>query len=138
VEAHLGGRGVAAGEPEGWREGDVDDDGLAAHDQLQEEGIAVRVIDLFSVHPIDKNDLAASAQDAGGNVIVVEDHYLHGGIGTAVLSALAQERVRVQQLGVREIARSGKPKELLDKFGISARHIVEAVRAVLAQPHRVN
>jgi len=105
---------------------------LAAHDQLQKDGIAIRVIDLFSVRPIDQENLAASARDAGGNVIVVEDHYLHGGIGSAVLAALAQERVRIQQLGIREIPHSGKPKELLDKFGISAAHIVDAVKTSLA------
>ena len=64
-------------------------------------------------------------------VITVEDHYAHGGIGDAVLSALSQENVRVTKLAVREIPHSGKPAELIDKFGISARHIVEAVNSAL-------
>jgi transketolase len=105
---------------------------LKACDQLQKDGIAIRVIDLFSVQPIDRNELIASARAAGGNVIVVEDHYVHGGIGSAVLAALAKERVRAHLLGIRDIAHSGKPEELLEKFGISARHIAEAVKASIS------
>ena len=101
---------------------------LAAYDQLAKEGISIRVIDLFSVSPIDRQELIASARAAGGNVITVEDHYEHGGLGDAVLSALSEEKVRVRKLAVTEIARSGKPKELLDRYGISARHIVDAVK----------
>ena len=104
---------------------------LAAYDQLRGEGIAVRVIDLFSVQPIDREELAASAEAAGGVVITVEDHYEHGGIGDAVLSALAQQNVRVSKLAVREIPHSGKSAELIDKFGISARHITAAVQSAL-------
>jgi transketolase len=105
---------------------------LSAYESLSKEGVPVRVIDLFSVHPIDKDELIASARSGKGIVITVEDHYLHGGIGTAVLAALAGERVRLRQLGIQEIASSGKPKDLLDRFGISAKHIVEAVKAALA------
>ena len=105
---------------------------LAAHDELQKSGIAVRVIDLFSVQPIDRDELIASARAAGGVVITVEDHYAHGGIGDAVLSALAQERVKAVKLAVRAIPRSGKPKELIERFGISAKHIVDTVRAATA------
>ena len=101
---------------------------LAAADALAEEGIAARVIDLFSVQPIDKAALAQAAEATGGNVITVEDHYAHGGIGDAVLAALAEQKARVRKLAVRSIARSGKPSELLDKFGISARHIAAAAK----------
>lgn len=101
---------------------------LAAADALAEEGIAARVIDLFSVQPIDKAALAQAAEATGGNVITVEDHYAHGGIGDAVLAALAEQNARVRKLAVRAIARSGKPSELLDKFGISARHIAAAAK----------
>jgi transketolase len=104
---------------------------LSAYEQLQKDGINIRVIDLFSVKPIDKEALVLSAREAGGTVIVVEDHYIHGGIGSAVLSALAQENARIHELGIRSIAHSGKPKELLEKFGISATHIVSAVRSAL-------
>lgn len=105
---------------------------LKAYDRLKQDGISVRVIDLFSVQPIDKEALVAAAQDAGGIVITVEDHYLHGGIGTAVLSALAGERVAVQQLAIREIAHSGKGQELLERFGVSSDHIVKAVKTAVA------
>ena len=101
---------------------------LAAYEQLLKRGIHVRVIDLFSVRPIDRGELIASARASGGIVITVEDHYEHGGIGDAVMSALALERIEFHKLAVREIAHSGKSKELLDKYGISARHIVEAVK----------
>jgi transketolase len=104
---------------------------LAAYNQLQKEGISVRVIDLFSVQPLDRAELIASARAADSIVITVEDHYAHGGLGDAVLWALAEERVRAYKLAVREIAHSGKPKELIEKFGISSGHIVEAVKSAL-------
>ncbi|MGH7626293.1 MAG: transketolase C-terminal domain-containing protein [Gemmatimonadaceae bacterium] len=65
-------------------------------------------------------------------VITVEDHYAHGGIGDAVLAALAEDRCVVHKLAVREIPHSGKPRDLLDRHGLSARHIVAAVRSALA------
>ena len=68
---------------------------------------------------------------AGGKVVTVEDHYEHGGIGDAVLSALADEKVTVRKLAVREIARSGKPEELLHMFGIDSQAIVKAVEAAV-------
>jgi transketolase len=104
---------------------------LKAHDELAKEGITIRVIDLFSVQPIDKETLTAAAKATNGLVVTVEDHYAHGGIGDAVLSALADQRVAVHKLAVRDIARSGGPDELLDMFGISARHIVAKVKALL-------
>lgn len=107
---------------------------LAAYDQLQQENIKIRVIDLFSVQPIDRDQLIASARAAGGIVVTVEDHYEHGGLGDAVLSALAEERVQVHKLAVREIAHSGKAAELIEKYGISSRHIVNAVKSALAPP----
>ena len=104
---------------------------LTAYDQLQKEGLSVRVIDLFSVQPLDRNELIASARTSGGVVITVEDHYAHGGLGDAVLWALADERVRAYKLAIREIPHSGKPEELIEKFGISSGHIVSAVKAAL-------
>ena len=104
---------------------------LTAYEQLQKDGISVRVIDLFSVRPIDRDELIASARAAGGLIVTVEDHYEHGGLGDAVFSALAEEKVRVYKLAVREIAHSGKSKELIEKFGISSGHIVNAVKSAL-------
>jgi transketolase len=105
---------------------------LAAHDELARGGIPIRVIDLFSVQPIDRETLSASARACQGIVVTVEDHYAHGGIGDAVLNALADQRCVVHKLAVRETPRSGKSKELLDRYGISARHIVAAVMATFS------
>ena len=105
---------------------------LSAYDELAKEGITVRVIDLFSVQPIDREALAEAARATGGKVITVEDHYEHGGLGDAVMAALSDQNVGVRKLAVRGVAHSGQPKELLDRFGISARHIVDAVKQQLA------
>ena len=101
---------------------------LKAYDQLKAEGIAIRVIDAYSVQPIDAATLTAAAKATGGVVITVEDHYSAGGLGDAVAEALASAGVVVERLAVREIPRSGEPDELVDKFGISARNVVDAVK----------
>jgi transketolase len=107
---------------------------LSAFEQLRGEGIPVRVIDLFSIQPIDREELIKASREAGGIVITVEDHYAHGGLGDAVLAALAEDRVSVHKLAVREIPHSGKPHELMDRYGISARHIANLARNLLRQP----
>ncbi len=105
---------------------------LDAYEKLAEEGVAIRVIDLFSVQPADKETLLAAAKATGGKFVTVEDHYAHGGIGDAVLSALAEEPgVTVKKLAVRAIAHSGKPDELIEKYGISSSHVVAAVKSLL-------
>jgi transketolase len=101
---------------------------LKAYDQLKAAGTSIRVIDLYSVSPVDAAGLIAAGKATGGRLITVEDHYAAGGIGDAVAQAVASAGLSVQRLAVREIARSGKPDELLDKYGISAKHIVEAVQ----------
>ena len=106
---------------------------LKAADQLKAEGTAVRVIDLYCVKPIDGKELAKEIAATGGRLITVEDHWAEGGIGEAVLSALAQAGVapaKSRLIAVRAMPHSGKPDELIDAFGISASHIVEAVRAI--------
>ena len=103
---------------------------LKAYEALKASGTAIRVIDLYSVAPVDKTALVAAARATGGRLITVEDHYAAGGIGDAVAEAVADAGFQVHRLAVREIPRSGKPDELLDRFGISSRHVVEAVRAV--------
>lgn len=105
---------------------------LKAYDRLQSQGVPVRVIDLFSIQPIDRTALIEASRACGGRVITVEDHYAHGGLGDAVLAALAEERVTLRKLAVREIPHSGKPAELLDRYGISAPHILEAVKTLIA------
>jgi transketolase len=104
---------------------------LKAYDQLKASGVNVRVIDLYSVQPVDRHGLTAAGKASAGVIVTVEDHYEAGGIGDAVADAVAGAGLTVKRLAVREIPRSGKPEELLDRFGISARHIVEAVRSVV-------
>jgi transketolase len=101
---------------------------LKAHDSLAKDGIHVRVIDAYSVQPIDRDGLVAAGKATGGRMITVEDHYAQGGLGDAVSEAVWDQGFTVQRLAVREIPRSGGPEELLDRYGISAAAIVKAVR----------
>jgi transketolase len=100
---------------------------IKAAERLAAEGIRIRVIDTYSVKPIDRMTLLESAKQTGGNLIVVEDHYEEGGLGDAVLNAVGNA-AHVIKLAVREIPRSGPPETLLDTYGISSKHIVQAVR----------
>lgn len=101
---------------------------LRAHDLLAAEGIPLRVIDAYSVQPVDRRTLVEAARRTGGRLITVEDHYAAGGLGDAVGDALAADGVAVERLAVREVPRSGRPDELLERFGISASCIAAAVR----------
>jgi transketolase len=103
---------------------------LKAAETLAQQGIMVRVIDAYSVKPIDRQTLASSAREVGGKVIVVEDHYYEGGLGDAVLNAIG-DQAKIVKLAVTEIPRSGPPDALIDKYGISSRHIVDAIRRLL-------
>ena len=101
---------------------------LRAHEMLAAEGIPVRVIDAYSVQPVDRSTLVAAARRTGGRLITVEDHYAAGGLGDAVSEAVAADGIVVERLAVRGIPRSGRPDELLERFGISASCIAAAVR----------
>ncbi len=92
---------------------------LKAYELLQQKGITVRVIDLYSVKPVDQKTLIQAGQETGG-LLTVEDHYPEGGIGSAVCEAVAAHGVRVHSLAVNQIPRSGLPEELLEFCGISA------------------
>jgi transketolase len=107
---------------------------LKAHEELAKAGIAIRLIDAYSVKPIDRETLHRAARDTGGKVVVVEDHWPEGGLGDAVLEAFsgtAAPSVKVVKLGVSKMPGSGTPAQLLDAAGISAVHIVKAVRSLL-------
>jgi len=106
---------------------------LKAYDQLKAAGTSIRVIDLYSVAPVDRDGLVKAGRATKGRLITVEDHYAAGGIGDAVAEAVADAGLTVRRLAVREIPRSGKEDELLERFGISAKHIVEEVRALAGQ-----
>ena len=104
---------------------------LKAYEMLQKEGIDIRVIDAYSVKPIDEQTLIESAKETNNTIICVEDHYYDGGLGDAVLNAVATHNIQVHKLAVCDIPRSGKPAELLDAYGISAERIVEKVNSLL-------
>lgn len=103
---------------------------LAAASKLETEGISIRVIDAYSVKPIDAGTILSAAKDTGGRIVVVEDHYAEGGLGDAVLEAVGNQ-ASVVKLAVREIPHSGPPEALLDKYGISSKHIIQAVKSFL-------
>jgi transketolase len=104
---------------------------LDAYEQLRHEGIEIRVIDLYSVKPIDIETLRQAARDTGA-IVTVEDHYPEGGLGEAVSSALAGERCQFRMLAVMDVPRSGKGDELLEMFGISASAIVRTVKELVS------
>jgi len=103
---------------------------MKAADELQESGVAVRILDAYSIKPIDGESLLSAARATGGRVVAVEDHWPEGGLGEAVLSALSEEAdtLHFEHLAVNTMPGSGKPEELMDAAGISANHIVAAVR----------
>jgi transketolase len=106
---------------------------LKAADALEEEGIRARVIDLYSIKPVDAETLHAAAEATRGRIVTAEDHWPEGGLGEAVLSAFAEndERPRVVKLAVRGMPRSGKPAELMNAAGIDAEHIADAARRLV-------
>lgn len=106
---------------------------LAAAEELADDGISARVIDLYSVKPVDTALLRQAVQVTGGRLVVAEDHYPEGGIGSAVLEALALEErpPRMAHCAVRKLPSSGTPEELMDDAGISARHIANAAREMV-------
>lgn len=100
---------------------------LKAYDELHKEHIAIRVIDLYSVKPIDVKTLSKAAKETKA-IITVEDHYPEGGIGEAVAAALGHTQTLVYSLAVKKMPQSGKPQELLDYEEISVGAIVRYVK----------
>ncbi|MEQ8975818.1 MAG: transketolase [Coleofasciculus sp. C1-SOL-03] len=116
---------------------------LKAYDQLKQEGITARIIDAYSVKPIDTETLHQAAQDTEGNLIVVEDHWLEGGLGAAVQDAFAGvdtaptyqgPQLQLIKLAVQNMPGSGKPQELMHEAKIDADAIVAAARSLVKQP----
>lgn len=102
---------------------------LKAHAILKGEGLNVRIIDAYSVKPIDAEGLRAAASAAGGRIVVVEDHWREGGLGDAVLEVFGETGgARIKKIAVEVLPRSGKPEELLDLYGLSGEKIAAAVR----------
>jgi transketolase len=105
---------------------------IKAFEILSEKGVKIRVIDVYSIKPLDVETLIRVVRETKA-VVTVEDHYAQGGMGEAVVAALAEAEVLVpvHSLAIRKLPRSGKPEELMDDEGISARRIVEKVVEVL-------
>lgn len=107
---------------------------LGAADALAEEGVQARVLDAYSVKPIDAEGIRAAVAETGGRAVVAEDHHREGGLGAAVLAALAAEPLadlHLEHLAVDGVPGSGTTAELLDWAGIDAAHIARAARTVL-------
>uniref|UniRef100_A0A8C0QPC9 transketolase n=1 Tax=Chelonoidis abingdonii TaxID=106734 RepID=A0A8C0QPC9_CHEAB len=102
---------------------------LAAAHELAKQGTHIRVIDPFTIKPLDAATIVNSAQATGGRIITVEDHYTEGGIGEAVAG---EPGMVLQSLAVCGVPQSGKPAELLDLFGISTKSIIAAVKNTFA------
>jgi len=107
---------------------------LKAYEQLKSQRITARVIDAYSIKPIDEETLMLAADEAGNKIVVVEDHWPEGGLGDAVLEAFTMRNgpiPEVVKLAVQSMPGSGTPDELMEEAGISADHIVQAVRAIV-------
>jgi len=103
-----------------------------AADQLAAKGINIRVLDPFTIKPLDTKAVLDNAAACNGRVVTVEDHYPEGGIGDAVLDAVSSQRnMVVKKLAVNGVPRSGPPMELLEMFGISTSSIIKAVEDIL-------
>jgi transketolase len=104
---------------------------LKAADELAKDNITVTVIDAYSVKPLAKDIIKAAAQKTANLVLTVEDHYPEGGLGDAVAGELSCDGIKVHKLAVFELPRSGKPEELLAKYGIDAAAIVKKVKGLV-------
>jgi transketolase len=103
---------------------------LKAADVLKSEGIGITVIDAYSVKPLGRDVILGAAAKTRNLVLTVEDHYPEGGLGDAVAGELSTEGVKVHKLAVRELPRSGKPEELMAKYGIDCAAIVAKVKSL--------
>ncbi|MBO0683928.1 MAG: transketolase, partial [Candidatus Dormibacteraeota bacterium] len=111
---------------------------LAAAEDLEKQGVAARVIDLYSIKPVDVATLREAVRVTKGRLVAVEDHYPEGGLGAAILEALAEEPSppRLAHLAVRALPGSGTAPELMDAAGISAPHVVTAARRMVEETGR--
>lgn len=101
---------------------------LKAYDQLQKDGIAIRILDCYSIKPLPTEQIREAALQAKKRLIVIEDHYLEGGLGEAIASALVNDAIEVEHKAVSKMPRSGEPEELLAYEGIDAAAIVKTIK----------
>lgn len=103
---------------------------VKAYYSLKKEGIAIRIVDVYSIKPVDYPALLKAQQETKA-IITVEDHYREGGLGEAVLSALSQHDVPIYLMAVEKMPKSGSPKQLMDFEGISSQAIVDQVKKIV-------
>ena len=104
---------------------------LKAADSLAKDGITVTVIDAYSIKPLGRDVIRFAAQKTRNVVLTVEDHYAEGGLGDAVAGELSADGVKVHKLAITAIPHSGKPEELLSKYGIDANAIIGRVKELI-------
>jgi len=104
---------------------------LKAADLLAKEGIGITVIDAYSIKPLGADVIRGAAQKTNNLVLTVEDHYPEGGLGDAVAGELSVDGIRVHKLAIREMPHSGKPEELLAKYGIDSAAIAKKIKAII-------
>jgi transketolase len=102
---------------------------LKAYEELKKENIFITVIDAYSIKPLDREGLKNAAMKTKGLLLSVEDHYIEGGLGDAIAGELSADGIRVHKLAVSELPHSGKPEELIEKYGIGAKSIVQKVKS---------
>jgi transketolase len=105
---------------------------LAAYRELKEEGVLIRVVDLYCIKPIDRSTLADAVRQTRA-IITVEDHFAEGGIGEAVAGTLGTHPIPVYSMAVRKVPRSGSPDQLLEFEDISKNAIVHEIRKILQE-----
>jgi len=107
---------------------------IKAADELKKEGINVRVVDCYSISPIDKDTLTRCLRETKRKILItVEDHYEHGGMGDFAATAVAGVNGRVIKMAVTKISQSGTKDQLLDDAGISASHIVATAKQMVGE-----
>lgn len=107
---------------------------LKAYEELKKEGIHVRVIDCYSIKPIDAKALNKAVSETKHKILLtVEDHFEHGGLGDFVMDGVSGSGARVEKIAVKNISTSGTADELMDAAGISAKHIVKRIKKLLSK-----
>ena len=109
---------------------------LDAAEALAAEGLSVRVLDMHTVKPIDRDALVKAANDTGA-IVVAEEHLAHGGLGSVVAMTLAETKpVPIKFVNVGDqFGESGSPDALIEKFGLTAAKVAEAAKAAIAAKH---
>ncbi|OGB96919.1 transketolase [candidate division TM6 bacterium RIFCSPHIGHO2_12_FULL_36_22] len=104
---------------------------LKAHELLKLDGIETMVIDLYSIKPLDAETILSCARRSGNRIVTVEDHYLEGGLGQAVVYAMRNHDITIDCLAVTKIPHSGSPEQLISYEKIDAVAILDAVKKII-------